>query len=59
MSQEGVLLSYYYKINETQAEIIVTSLKHMFINNHEIEANKGKIKGQIALEHIFGFCKTF
>ena len=30
----------------------------MLINNHEA-ANKGKIGGQILLEHIFGFCKTF
>ena len=28
------------------------------INNHDL-ANKGKIKGQLALEHIFGFCKSF
>ena len=34
-------------------------LKQILINNHAVEANKGKIKGQLALEHIFGFCKTF
>ena len=34
-------------------------LKQILINNHAVEVNKGKIKGQLALEHIFGFCKTF
>ena len=34
----------------------------MLIDNHDItgwEVNKGKIKGQLPLEHIFGFCKSF
>ena len=34
----------------------------MLIDSHDIvgqEVNKGKIKGQLALENIFGFCKTF
>ena len=31
----------------------------MLNNNHDIAANKGKIKGQLPLEHIFGFRKTF
>ena len=30
----------------------------MLINNHT-DANKGKIKGFVYLEDIFGFCKTF
>ena len=30
----------------------------MLLNNHEA-GNRGKIKGQLLLEHIFGFCKTF
>ena len=30
----------------------------MLINNHDL-ANRGKIKGQLPLEHIFGFCKSF
>ena len=29
----------------------------MLINNH-IEANQGKIEGQLHLEDVFGFCKT-
>ena len=30
----------------------------MLTNNHDL-ANRGKIKGQLPLEHIFGFCKSF
>ena len=36
-----------------------TSLKEILIDNHTVQANKGKIVGQLPLEHIFGFCKTF
>ena len=35
-----------------------TSLKQTLINN-DTEANRGKIKGHLPLENIFGFCKTF
>ena len=31
----------------------------MLINNHETDVNKGKIKVQLPLEHMFGFCETF
>ena len=34
-------------------------LKQILIENQGIEVNKGKIKRQVTLEHIFGFCKTF
>ena len=33
-------------------------LKQTLNYSHNVDANKGKIKGQLALEHIFGFCKT-
>ena len=33
-------------------------LKRILINNH-IDANKGKYRGKVELEHIFGLCKTF
>ena len=33
-------------------------LKRILINNHT-DANKGKYKVRLELEHIFGFCKTF
>ena len=31
----------------------------MLIHNHTMPVNRGKIKGQLPLEHMFGFCKTF
>ena len=34
------------------------TLKRILFNNHT-GANKGKYKGKLELEHIFGFCKTF
>ena len=65
-SKAGDSLSKFDKINEemgadenaTSDNIHSTSLHKMLINNH-IAANRGKIKGQLPLEHIFGFCKTF
>ena len=57
-SKDGDLLSHFDKIDETQAESNNTSLKQMLINIH-IEANRGKFKGQLLLEHVFGFCMTF
>ena len=63
-SKVGDLLSQFDNINEGNgnADFDSTSLKKMLINNHDIagqEVNKGKIKGQLALENIFGFCKSF
>ena len=42
----------------TSDNIRSTSLNKMLNTNHE-DVNRGKIKGQLPLEHIFGFCKTF
>ena len=58
-SIDGDLLSQFDNINEgnENADFDSTSLEKMLINNHDL-ANKGKIKGQLALEHIFGFCKS-
>ena len=42
----------------TSDNIRSTSLHKMLIQDHA-EANRGKIKGHLRLEHIFGFCKTF
>ena len=53
-SKDGDLVSHSDKIDESEAE-----LHHHFINNHNLAVNKGKVKGQLPLEHIFGFCKTF
>ena len=59
-SRDGDLLSQFDNINEGNgdADFDSTSLKKMLINNHD-SANKGKIKCQLPLEHIFGFCKSF
>ena len=66
-SRDGDLLSKFDNINEeigadeaaTSDNIRCTSLNKLLINNHEEDANREKIKGQLPLEHIFGFCKTF
>ena len=58
-SKDGDLLSQFDKIDEAQAESNNTSIKHMLINNHTVAANRGKIKGQLLLEDLFGFFKTF
>ena len=42
-----------------QLILLVVHLNKMLIDNHTVEANKGKIKGQLLIEHVFGFCKTF
>ena len=57
-SKDSDLSSYFDKNGESVINDD-NPLKNMLINNHAIEANKGKIKGHLALEHIFGFCKTF
>ena len=58
-SKDGDFFSHFDKIDETEAEIINTSLNHHLTNNHDVDANKGEIQGVLPLEHIFGFCKTF
>ena len=59
-SKDGDLLSQFDNINEGETEdnIRSTSLHKMLINNH-IEANREKLKGQLPIEDVFGFCKTF
>ena len=62
-SKDGDLLSQFDNINEGNGndDFNSTSLKKMLIDNHNIvgqEVNKGKIKGQLGLENIFGFCKS-
>ena len=59
-NKDGDLLSQFENINEgdTDDDFNSTLLKKMLINNHDL-ANKGKIKGQLPLENIFGFCKSF
>ena len=58
-NKNGILLSYFDKTDEFHAEFGLISLKHLLINNHDIAAKRGKVKGHQTLEHIFGFRKTF
>ena len=57
--KDGDLSSYCDKIDETKAAINNSTLKHMLIDSHTNENNKGKIRANLPLEYIFGFCKTF
>ena len=45
-------------IMQPQKNIRSTSLHKRLINDHA-EANRGKIRGHLQLQHIIGFCKTF
>ena len=68
-NEDDDLLSQFGKINENDIPLLdrladlppqIRSTPHqkMLIDNH-IDANKGKTKGLLYLEDIFGFCKTF
>ena len=60
-SKDGDILSQFDNINEsnTDDDFDSTSLKKILIDNHKKDADRGKIKAQLPLEHIFGFCKSF
>ena len=68
-NKDDDLLSQFGNINENDIpllerladlppEIRSTPHQKMLLDNH-LDANKGKIKGYLYLEDIFGFCKTF
>ena len=57
-SKDNDLSSYFDKNGEAVIDDN-NPLKRILINNHAVEANKGRIKGHPPLEHIFGFCRTF
>ena len=57
-SKDADLSSYFDKNGESVIDND-NPLKQILINNHTVDANKGRVKGQLALENIFGFCKTF
>ena len=68
-NKDDDLLSQFGNINENDIPLleILTDLpvqvrdtpqQKMLLDNH-LDANKGKIKGYLYLEDIFGFCKTF
>ena len=68
-NKDGDLLSQFDNINEIDIPVLErlanlptqtqsTPHQKMLINNHT-DANKGKIKGYLCLEDVFGYCKTF
>ena len=68
-NKDGDLVSQFDNINENDIPILErlanlppqirdTPHQKMLMDNH-IDANRGKIKGCLYLEDIFGFCKTF
>ena len=68
-NKDGDLLSQFDNINENDipvlerllnlpAHIRDTSQQEMLMNNHT-DPNKGKTKGWLYLEGVFGFCKSF
>ena len=58
-SKDGYILFHFAKFDESQTQIQNTSFEHLFYKNHDLAANKGRIKGHLRLERIFGICKTF
>ena len=60
-SNDGDLLSYFDNINDTDenASMHNNSINDRLINSHGEPVNRGRIKRDLPLEHIFGFCKTF
>ena len=68
-NKDGDLLSQFDSSNDNDIPILesladlppqirYTPHQKMLLDNHT-DANKGKIKGYLYLEDIFGFCKTF
>ena len=57
--KDGDLSSYFDKIVETEAGITNSTVKHLLFDSHTNDDNKGKIRANLPLEYIFGFCKTF
>ena len=68
-NKDDDLLSQFGNINENDIPLLErltylptqirdTPHQKMLIDNH-LDANRGKIKGYLYLEDIFGFCKTF
>ena len=51
--QDGDFSSEFDEIIESS--IIDTTLKDLLIINPLLQANKAKVFGQLALEHLFGF----
>ena len=59
-NKDGDLLSYFDNINDRDENTSMNkiSINDRLTNSQIVEINRGKIKGQLPLEHIFGFCET-
>ena len=57
-SKDSDLPSYSDKNGESALDSD-NPLTRILINNHAVQVNRGKVKGQLALQNIFGFCKSF
>ena len=56
-SKNGDLNFHFHQIDESQAETKNRSLKDLLVNNHDVATNKGKLKGQLPIEHFFDIVK--
>ena len=59
LTSEDVELSSWFDKNGENALKDNAVLKKLLIKNLGIKVKKGKIKGHLPLEQIFGFCTTF
>ena len=57
--KDGDLSPYFDESDETEGGFTSSLLKHMLIDTHSNENNRGKIITNLPVERIFGFCKTF
>ena len=57
--KDGDLSPYFDKLDETEGGINDSTLKHMLIDSHTNDDNRGKIRDNLPFEHMFGSCKTF
>ena len=55
--KDGDLSTYSDKIDESEDEINISSLKKILIDNHT-EANRGLLRGHLPPEFIFGFARS-
>ena len=54
-SKDGDSFCHCDTIDKPQAQKNNTFLKYILVSNHDVAANKGRIKGQLRWEHIFDF----
>ena len=57
-SKDWNLISFFHKKDGRRDKFIGSSLNQILTDNHEQIDKNGKIKAQLVLEHVFGFCKT-